>query len=381
MTIALDGQLLWGLYSGVERSIHRLVEHLQALDPTNHYLLYVGRDFPGLAGPNPRWRIVPTRVVGRQRLLRIAWQQLVLPCLLRRDRADLLHAPGYVAPLASPVPTVVSVYDLIALHYPHLARPSNVWHYRLFLPPTLRRAAAILVPSAATQREVVRAAPQVAPRVRIVPLGVDERFSVPIAPKEMAAVRRKYALPEKFLLFVGNLEPKKNLPTALAAFAQARKRLPREYQFVLVGAPLWGKQAVNRALAHWQLEGQVRQLGYVADADLPALYRTATLFVFPSLVEGFGLPPLEAMASGTPVVCSNRGALPEVVGEAALMVEAEDAEALAEAMVQILTNEELRTRLRAQGRERARQFSWEQTARQVMQVYADAGSLPFGGVS
>jgi len=366
MRIAIDGQLLGGRYSGVERCILELVRHLQALDSPHHFVLYVPRDFREPLPASERWTVRRTEVPPGRRAQRIFWQQWVLPRQLERDRIDLLHGPGYILPWRVGRPAVVTIYDLIALQYPAWCRRSNVWHYRLLLPRSARQARAVIVPSAATRTALQMELRLPAERIHLIPPGVPERFQVLSDPSRLAEVRRKYGLPERFVLFVGNIEPKKNLETALQAFAALRRR-GRTEGFVIVSAKSWADRAVRQTLA--ALGKAVQDLGYVPDSDLPGIYNLAQVLVFPSLVEGFGLPPLEAMACGTPVVTSNRPALPEVVGEAALQVEARDVGALAAALELVLTDADLRREMIQRGLERAARFSWKRAAERTMEVY------------
>jgi glycosyltransferase involved in cell wall biosynthesis len=186
----------------------------------------------------------------------------------------------------------------------------------------------------------------------------------------VAAVRSRYRLPEGYVLFVGSVERRKNLRGLLQAYARLLET-DVACPLVIVGTRRRGAGEIGRTLQELHLEESVIFTGYVPDADLPAIYTGADLFVFPSLYEGFGLPPLEAMACGTPVVCSNAASLPEVVGDAAIMVDPYDVEGLAEAMLRVLTDADLREHLRRKGLERARQFTWERTARETVAVYRE----------
>lgn len=366
MRIAIDGQLLWGRYSGVERCIWELVCHLQQLDTPHQFVLYVPPDSREFFPPPEGWTVQRTGFSPGRRGLRILWQQAVLPRLLERDRIDLLHGPGYVLPWRPGRPAVVTIYDLIALQHPAWCRRSNVWYYRLLLPRSARRAKAVIVPSAATRTALETELHLPPERIHLIPLGVPERFRVLAGPARRTEVRQRYGLPERFVLFVGNLEPKKNLETALRAFAELRRR-GRAEGFVIASAKAWGDRAVRRVLA--ALGPTVKELGYVPDVDLPVLYQLAQALVFPSLVEGFGLPPLEAMAGGTPVITSNRPALPEVVGEAALQVEPRDVEGWVEALERVLTDADLRREMVRRGLERAARFSWKRAAERTVEVY------------
>jgi glycosyltransferase involved in cell wall biosynthesis len=214
---------------------------------------------------------------------------------------------------------------------------------------------------------------------------VNPRFR-PAGPEALAAVRQKYDLPERFILYVGTIEPRKNLTALLEAYAALMERLSvcdlrpalSDVRLVIVGKKGWLYEGFFRRLHELGLEDRVLFTGYVPDEDLPAIYSAADLFVFPSLYEGFGLPVLEAMACGTPVIASNASSLPEVAGEAGIMIAPHDVRGLAEAMERLLMDKQLRAELRARGLERAKQFTWERAAAMTLEVYQDALTLTRG---
>ena len=368
MRIAYDGLLVNRCVSGVESAILQLARAL-ARGGEDEYRFYLRADSPQPDVRGPHAVTERCRLPRRSRLARILYEQTVLPWRVRAASADLLHAPGYLAPVASTVPVVITVYDLIALRFPQWCKRSNVLNFRLQMPLSMRRARRILVPSQATRDDLVSRFPRAAGKVRVVPLGVDAAFQPCADPDRRAAVRRRYSLPERFILFVGHNEPKKNLPGILAGYCELRKSGAAAPPLVIAGARGWGCAAVDRQWRDSGLAGAVIFTGFVAADDLPVLYSLADLFVFPSLYEGFGLPPLEAMACGTPVVASNRGSLPEVLGDAALQVDPSQPEALARAMRDVLSDAGLRQCLIERGRTRAATFTWERTARLTEACY------------
>lgn len=368
MRIAINGILLTRCVSGVETAIANLARAL-ARCGQEEYILYLPEPaaVPDITGP--RFRTVRCRLPLRSRLGRMFWEQVTLPRLVRRAGVDLLHAPGYLAPLAPGVPVVITVYDLIALLFPRLCTLSNAINYRLQLPLSVARANGIIACSEATRRDLLHRYPKAAPRTSLVPLGVSAEFHPWTDAVQKDALRRRYALPERFILFVGQLEPKKNLAGLLRAFAALRAGGLSTHQLVIAGSRGWGCAAFEQTLAELALGPAVVLPGFIPPADLPGVYSLADLFVFPSLCEGFGLPPLEAMACGVPVVVSNRGALPETVGEAARVVDPMDTAALADAMREILTQDELRRTLVRRGLEHVRPFTWDRTALATEAVY------------
>jgi glycosyltransferase involved in cell wall biosynthesis len=262
------------------------------------------------------------------------------------------------------------VHDLVPLRLPALVPARHRWAVRCLLGGALRRARRVIAVSETTRAELLARYRLPAARIAVVPEAAGAEFAPP-ASRVLATARARYGLTRPYVLFVGFLEPKKNLATLLEAVARLERRGawgPTE--LLIVGAPGWGLDPVPRVRA-LGLDGTVRFLGPAPDADLPALYAGALAFAFPSLWEGFGLPVLEAMAAGAPVVASNRGALPEITAGAAILADPEP-EPFAEALGRLLGDPALRERLRAAGLLRAAEFSWERTARETLAVYRAA---------
>lgn len=366
MRVALDGLLLGGLHSGVERSIEALLTALPTAAPQHEYLLACLPRYRD-RGPGGMPRLCAPGWV-RSRAARILYEEFVLPGVLR-GRCDVLHAPGYILPARWRGPSVLTVYDLIALRYPEYCKPANVWHYKRALLPGMARATRVVVPSAAVAADVRALFTEAVDRLRVVSLGVEAAYQ-PARPETVAVVRERYGLPEQFLLFVGNLEPKKNVTGMVAAFEQIAREAP--HHFVLAGRPGWKHEPTLRALARSPYRDRIHRLGYVAEADLPALYTAADVLLQWSWTEGFGLPPLEAMACGTVAVVSDGGALPEVAGTAAVVVPLGVPGDLAVAVSDLLQDAPRLAELRRRGREHAAQFTWERHARAVAALYEEA---------
>jgi len=383
MRIAIDGMLLGRRHSGVEGSILNLVQALAA-SGSHDYTLFTqsSGDNPGAAshgfgGPLSARRTtatIPTRWPVNLRPIRILWEQLVLPSLLINQRFDLLHAPGYVAPILSRVPVVITLYDLIALSHPELCTLSNRLHYHMLVPPSVRKATRIIVPSETTRTDLLRYFPAADSKVRVIPLGVRPEFRILRDVEAFRRMRLEYRLPELFILFVGGLEPKKNLTRLIKAYRLLRQNPAITHQLVIAGAPSWDQAKVIRAIREQAVEHDVIFTGFVPFDKLTLLYNMADLFVFPSLYEGFGLPPLEAMACGTPVVISDRGSLPEIAGPAAIITDALATNRLAAAMETVLTDNKVRTDLIARGLNHVRKFSWANVAAATEVVYGEAVS-------
>ncbi len=357
--IVLNAGLLREPYSGVEVAIHETAYAL-AEHGTLAYRIYLPRQGTRpIPAPAPRIELRPV-VPDRTRLQRILWEQLALPARLRRERAPLLHAPAYVAPLAAPCPVVLTVHDLHVYTHPRLCTAANRLHYRLLLPFNLRRAAAIVTYSAAVRDELLRRFPATAGRLHLIPPGLPERFRHPVPAAATAAVRARWQLPPRFLLFVGDLAPRKNLDGVRAAFAELRAQNP-SLALVIAGAAQHGHRLPPAAA------GEIR-LGYVPAEALPPLYALAEALLFPSFDEGFGLPALEAMACGCPVIGSP-GGVAELCGAAALICDPAQPATIAAAAQTLLHNPALRTQLRAAGLQRAAPFTWERAVAALETLY------------
>jgi glycosyltransferase involved in cell wall biosynthesis len=304
----------------------------------------------------------------RRFAVRSVWMQLVLPRILRDVRPDLVHFTNYLAPLAGRVPYVVSFHDMSLSLLPECHTLKKRLLTSSLIPSVARGARMILTPSESTRRDVVRLLRVDPGRVRVIPYAASPSFRpVAAAPDELAAL---HGIRAPYFLYVGTLEPRKNLARALRAFAALTDILP-ECRFVIVGQRGWRYAEVLRAAEDPALRGRVDFLGYLPEEKLPALYAQALALVYPSLYEGFGLPVVEAMACGTPVLTSRSSSLAEIGEGAALLADPTDEKALADALHALATDPALRARLRTLGLERARSFSWERTGRETVAAYQE----------
>ncbi|MGQ9584476.1 MAG: glycosyltransferase family 4 protein [Anaerolineae bacterium] len=371
--VGLNAQLLSTQPSyraaGINVYIQNLLRHLPQVDGNYRYTAFLSdRDFPPVPGLRTRLTRLPTPSPG----MRIVWEQVWQPVVLFREGVDLLHALAFVAPVACPCPFVVTVYDLSFLRFPQAFRAWNRLYLNWFTRHSARRARRVIAISESTRQDVVRLLGVSADRVDAIPCGVGPEFRQ-FDPHEVDRFRREKGLPERFFLFVGTLEPRKNLPAVFEAMRLLKRGgEPTKPCLVVVGGLGWGYQEALSKLEELDLEGDVLLTGFVPSEELPWWYNAATALVYPSLYEGFGLPALEAMACGLPVLTSDRGSLPEVVGEAGLLVDPEEPEGLAVAMDRLWREQDLRAHLSAQGLGRARRFSWDHTARLTVQTYERA---------
>jgi glycosyltransferase involved in cell wall biosynthesis len=367
MRIAFDATAMPRLMAGAAVYTYELARALAAVDSDNEYVIFArGAHFDDLPARRPGLRVLKVRAPSRP--LRLLWEQTVLHWRLRRLRIDVLHSPHHTTPL---VPCgcrrVVTIHDLTFFLLPERYPTTRRVYFQVMTRLSARVADAVIVPSEAVREDVVRILELSSERLFVVPEAAGAAFH-PQDAVAIEAVRRRYGLEGPFLLSVGSLEPGKNRERLLQAFARLRAR-GLTHALVVAGQRAWRYEGEAPLAQRLGLADSVRFLGHVPQADLPALYSAADLFVFPSLYEGFGLPTLEALACGTPVVASNVSAVPEVVGDAALQVSPLDVEALADAMERLLRDDSLRSDLRERGLKRAAQFSWEKAARQTVEVY------------
>lgn len=358
MRIAFDATALYGRFGGIENAIWRLFQELAALDCDTSFLAYVPADAPEPPrelGKNWQWRRLPFR--GAQKMRRIVWQQFQLPLQLKKDGADLLHALNYVMPLLAPIPTILTVQDLIVLNHARYATRANRLHYRAMMPQSLQRAARIIVTTEKVGNEVARRVEK--QKIRVVPLGVEPIFHQPVSPEKLELVREKYDLPARFGLFVGNFEPKKNLPNLLKALEIADAAPP----LVIAGG-------VRPWPGHENFLTRAKLLGYVERDELPALFSMCEMFLFPSLSEGFGLPVLEALSCGAAVVASREVPLPNLEN-VALLANPHEPNSIANCISQLGSNAKLRTEMGERGRIYGREFSWRRTAEKTLAVYRE----------
>jgi glycosyltransferase involved in cell wall biosynthesis len=296
-----------------------------------------------------------------------------LPRAIQRQRIDVFHGLDHVAiPLfGKQGKYVVTIHDIIPLLFPQFFPLKHRLVVRAALVRVAKQADMVIVPSQAVQEDVMQHLHITTDRLAVIPEGCERRFSPLTEPARLAQMRQAYGLPSQYLLFLGTLEPRKNVTTLLQAFAHLRQaqEIDPALRVVIAGAPGWQTATLYHTVRRLRLENAVVFPGFIAEADLPDLYRGAQIFVFPSLYEGFGLPVVEAMGCGVPVIASNTSALPEVTGGAALLVDPLDVAGLAAAIRELGHNDGLRQRLRCQGLARTQHFSWETAAQKTLELY------------
>ncbi|PZS03093.1 MAG: glycosyltransferase family 1 protein [Candidatus Chloroheliales bacterium] len=374
MKIGINAQLLSFRanyrQAGVSKYIRALIEQYAAIHHDNQYTVWV----PPAPRPSDyahaaNIRFVASRLPTEKPQLRIPWEQVVLPFVSRR--LDVLHCPVNIRPLVAFCPTVVTIHDLIYLVYPDKYLPAKRRYLTATTGWSVRHASQVIAVSESTKRDIVRLLHVSPAKVTVVYNGVDERFR-PIADKEaIAGFKRKHNLPARFILYVGTIEPRKNVGLLLRAFAQLRQQPDfADLRLVIGGAKGWLYDDIFKQAG--LSEGEIVFPGYLADDELPLWYNSASVFVYPSLYEGFGLPAAEALACGVPVIAANTSSLPEVVGDAGILVAPDDVRGLAGAAARILSDDAYAAHLRAAAIVQGTRFSWRTAAEQTLQVYAAA---------
>ncbi|HUG16574.1 MAG TPA: glycosyltransferase family 1 protein [Thermomicrobiales bacterium] len=356
--------------AGVSRYTEALVRELPRRSPGDTFVVFTGPDRP----PSDRdfdasveW--AHSRAPTGRPLIRIAWEQTVGFMVARRHRLDLVHAPVNVTPLVTLCPRVVTIHDLAFHHFPEQYPGPQQRYLRAMTRLSVRRATRVIAVSEATRQDVIVTYGCAPERVVTVPNGVSTEFR-PLPEDVVAAFRKSEGLAEHFILFLGTLQPRKNLETLLRAYARAHT--DAGWSLVVAGAAGWSYDPIFDMARDLGLADKVRFAGYVPPERLPLWYNAAGMLVYPSLYEGFGLQLVEAMACGTPVIASNTSSLPEVVGNAGLLVGARDVDGFARAIVTLARSPEMRADLRARGVRRAASFSWEATADRTLSVYREA---------
>ena len=371
MRIAIDLSPAIHQKAGLGRYARTLAEHLVAEDRANEYAAFAYGNFRADALP-PALRALPRLNIPLDaRPWRMGiWLAHALNAPLDRafPHVDLFHATEHLLPRFKKIKTVFTLHDLIFQFFPEYHLPLNRWFLVNAMPHFLRRADAIIAVSECTKRDAITTYQLPPEKITVIHEGVNPALKPETEANKIAKVRSKYAHNEPFLFFVSTIEPRKNVIALVDSLRVLRAR-GYSQRLLIAGRKGWLYQATFKHVKKTGMESVVDFLDYVPDEDLPALFAACDAFVFPSLYEGFGLPPLEAMACGAPVVASNTSALPEILGDAALLVNPREVGAIADAIERVITNRALRDELRAKGIAQAAKFSWERAARETLNVY------------
>lgn len=361
--------------SGIEYYSLELLNALLQIDTRNDYIVFTNQ--PCLVrqhvSQSMNLRIVEVKHL-RARAARILWEHTQLPRAAKMYGLDVLHCPQYICPFqTSSVPYVVTIHDTIAIDSPKWCKQSNSLYFGLFMKAATRKASSIISVSKCTADDLKRNFGLPCSKIHIVYSGVDKIFGPNINYSQCYRVRERYNLPEQYLLYVGNIEPKKNIWTLLCVQKKLREKgLP--HKLVIVGRRSWGVKVELDEIYREIKSDNVICTGYVERHELPCVYQMADVFVFLSLYEGFGFPPLEAMACGTPVISTNRGALNETIARAALIVDPYSTGQITRAVVSMITDSCLQEKHIRMGMKQSSLFNWERTAKETLSVYQEASA-------
>lgn len=374
MHIGINTLSLPSQRTGGGKYISYLVDNLCRLDRSNSYSIFANRinihEFH--LDDRPNLDIIDGGFMTNIRPSRLVWEQVFLPRQARKRKIDLFHSPGFVAPLGLKCRSVVTIFDMTFFLFPGGHTLPKRLYFGFFLPLSARKADMVITISESSKNDIIRFLHLPEEKVRVIYPGVDDIFRPVKDNEKLERVKARYGIRKDFILSVGVVEPRKNLDRLIRAFNLLVREDGFGLDLVIVGKKGWAYGAVLDLPEQLGLEKRVIFTGYVPEEDLPLLYSAASLFVYPSIYEGFGIPVLEAMACGTPVITSNVSSLPEVTGDAGLLVDPYDIQAMVQAIKKLLGDEALRKRMREAGLRWARQFSWEKMALSTLEVYKKA---------
>lgn len=350
--------------AGIHQYIAQVIRHLPRLDDRTQYTIYT-QDETSI-GKRVGTRVVSSSWPTDQRLFRILWEQSAWPYLAAREKFDLLHSMAFVTPILTNIPTIVTVYDLSFIHYPEKFPLLQRLYLQTQTARSVNQAQRVITISEATRQDLCQYFDMPIEKSHVVFPGVDSHFR-PIPEETVDAFRKKNNLRRPFLLHVGTLQPRKNIPILLQALAALKKP---DVDLILAGGKGWFYDEIFSQVQELGLNNRVHFTGYVRDEELPFWYNAAKVLVFPSVYEGFGMPIIEAMACGTPVIAARSSSIPEAGGEAALYFDPHDVEMLTHQLANLFEDENLQIEMRQSGFAQARKFSWDYAGSETSRIYA-----------
>ena len=363
MRIGIDARLVYYRQAGISQYTLRLLEQLATIDPDDEFTVLQSRKDRSTLVHQPNFRPHPLWTPPHHRL-----EQWVLPLEIAPLDLHVLHSPDFIPPFRRNCRSVITIHDLNFLLYPHFLTPESARYYGQ-IDQAVLKCDHIIAVSESTKRDIVRLTGAPEHKITVVYEAAHPMYRPLEDDRLCQDVRNRFGLPDDFILFVSTIEPRKNVPTLLAAYKQLLDNYRSPVNLALGGERGWLSDEVFALVDKLGLQERVRFLGHVSPEDLLGLYNAARVLVHPAFYEGFGLTPLEAMACGTPVIVSNTSSLPEVVGDAALLVEPTDVDGLAVAIWRVLSDAALRKQMMQKGLQRARSFSWEKTAQETLEIY------------
>lgn len=374
LKVLINGLILHELTSGIHHSLEQLIWHMDSVVRDEAISVFLPESYRGRL---EHLRNISIRKLPRQRgnaMKRIWRENFELAKIFKKEGFDLFHGPAGSLPLTIPGrKSIITVHDLLAYEKPILCQRRTLAYHRVFMFSFLRRARAIIAVSDTVKQSIMHKFGVKEHKIQVIYHGVDDRLRTIVVPAILQEVRNKYRLPDNYILYLGNLESKKNIPLIIRAYSILKNRNSAiTHKLVLAGRARWGYSRIAQEVKNSEFSNHILEPGFIDTVDLPAVYSMASIFVFPSLYEGFGIPPLEAMACEVPVIVSDRGSLPEVAGSGAILVNASDVAELYEAMLRLLYDKQLSKELVEKGRIVANNFNWEKAARATLEIYNNA---------
>lgn len=370
MLIGWNTSLLQKNLSGVGNYIEKILIEFGKTKLKDNLILFGAKNDYDYSKINLEDRtLLSNRIISKNKISRIIWEQSILPMKSSEKNIEILHCPAHVSPLVSSKKIILTIHDLAFKLLPKTFKLPNRIYLNNIVPVSIKKADKIIAVSKNTKKDIIEQYNIPSDKITVIYNGINNDYKVIDKSDIINKIKKKYNLSNEFILYLGTLEPRKNITNLIKAYSLYKSKLNNEIKLVIAGGKGWLYEDVFSLVEEKQLEEDVVFTGYVDEEDIVPLYNAATLFVYPSLYEGFGLPPLEAMACGTPVITSNVSSLPEVVGDAAITVDPHNINKLSQAINRILDNENLQNEMIQKGIERSKKFTWEKTARETIKIY------------
>ncbi len=367
MRVAINAMSVRANYGGIGIYTKNLIEALAHIDKKNHYLLLLNvENYHDFRIPRENFENLIVWAPFRKYYI---WEQFCLPFILKKRKIDLIHGPRAVLPLLCRIKSVVTIHDLAFLFRPDFMPFNPIRYWDIFVKRSVLKADHVIAVSENTKRDLVRSLSVPASKITVTYEGCNGNFKLISESRTLARISQKYGLPRRFILYVGTIEPRKNLNVLLFALEMLKRKHGISAKLVMVGKKGWFYSDFFNTIYKLKLQDDITLLGYVQAEDLPYIYNLADVFVYPSKYEGFGLPLLEAMACGVPVISSNTSSIPEILGDAGSLFSPDDPGQLSESILEILGNEALRAKMVLGGFRRAQLFSWQETAQRTLNIY------------
>lgn len=369
--ILINALLLNANYSGVQYSIEYFIEALSRLSSKEFkFTVLISKNFKGKLIETSSLTLKRVPFDSSNRVKRVLYENFILPNLLVKGGFDLYHSPGYTLPYFSSIKSIITVHDLIALDFPELCQNETAIYFSAVLSQAIKKSTKIIAVSKKVKEDILQRFPQIgSEKIQVIYNGVHSRFKRVNDFEKLITIKRKYNLPDKYLFFVGNLEPKKNLVRIIEAFCKLKEHNRIEHKLIIAGQKGWKFSSIFKCVESVVWCNDICFLDYVDEDELPSLYSLAEVLVFPSLYEGFGLPVLEAMSCGCPVIVSNKGALPEISGGFCPEVNPYSVRDLALAIIAVIENQDLKNNLVEKGYVWSKSFTWKNTAEKTLELY------------